>query len=505
MRSLTRWLNDRIDLAALRQTLLDRPVPRGLTWWHTLGSATLAVFIVQVVTGIVLATYYAAAPDHAYDSIGFIQTRVAGGALIRGMHHWGSSAMVVLVLAHMARVFTWGAYKYPREPNWLLGLVLLIVVLGFGFTGYLLPWDQKAYWATEVGTNIAGVTPLVGGALVRLLRGGSQLGAATLSRFYALHVLFFPILLGGLVLLHVAMVIRQGIAARPWALESLRDPATGAIRTAPPHTGESAYREFYQTAYAAEKTGGVRFWPDIIVKDAVVALLVIGVIVLLALSFGAGLEAPADPTDHAYVPRPEWYFLPFYQLLKLVPGRLEGVIAVGIPVVLVLALLLLPFIDTRSTRSLGKRPIARLALVGGIAISAFLFGGAVRESPPSPAETFGLVLTSTQRAGRALFLQQQCNSCHKVAGIGGSKEDQEAPDLSQIGLLHSPGWLHSFLENPTSFHPDSKMPAYGPPTLTHQEMEEIAQYLGALRGSTGAARQPEYADTFPVIKPPEKK
>src|SRR5262249_39758137 len=162
------------------------------------------------------------------------------------------------------------------------------------------------------------------------------------------------------------LVIRQGIAARPWTMESIQDPATGASHDAPAHTKESSYREFYQKAYAAEKTGDVRFWPDIIVKDALVALIVVAVLFLLALKFGAGLEAPADPTDHSYVPRPEWYFLPFYQLLKLVPGRLEGVIAVGIPAVLVLALLLLPFVDSRSTRSLGKRPLARLVLVGSV-------------------------------------------------------------------------------------------------------------------------------------------
>ena len=159
--------------------------------------------------------YYAPSPDHAYDSIRYLQKHVLSGALLRGMHHWGASAMVVLVFAHMIRVFTMGAYKYPREINWLLGVALLFVVLGFGFTGYLLPWDQKAYWATAVGTNIAGTTPGIGGMLVRLLRGGSRLGAATLSRFFALHVLLMPLLLTVVVFLHLAFVIRQGIAARP--------------------------------------------------------------------------------------------------------------------------------------------------------------------------------------------------------------------------------------------------------------------------------------------------
>ena len=164
MDRITKWIDERIDIASIRKTLLDRKMPGGLTWWHTLGSATLAVFMVQVVTGIVLAMYYSPSPDHAYDSIRYLEHSVVSGALLRGIHHWGASAMVVLVVAHMIRVFTMGAYKYPRELNWLLGVVLLFIVLGFGFTGYLLPWDQKAYWATQVGTNIAGTTPLVGGA-----------------------------------------------------------------------------------------------------------------------------------------------------------------------------------------------------------------------------------------------------------------------------------------------------------------------------------------------------
>lgn len=487
MGALVRWLDDRVDLAGLRKALLDRDVPGGLTWWHTMGSATLAVFVVQAVTGIVLATYYSPSPDHAYDSIRFIDSHVASGALLRGIHHWGASAMVVLVLVHMIRVFTYGAYKYPREINWVLGVGLLLIVLGFGFTGYLLPWDQKAYWATEVGTNIAGVTPLVGNAMARLLRGGSQLGAATLTRFYALHVLLFPMLLGALVLVHLALVIRQGIAARPWAME----------QDAPSHTDRPDYRDFYSSRYAMEKRAGVRFWPDIVAKDIGAGLLVIGVIVFLALRFGAGLELPADPTDHSYVPRPEWYFLPFYQLLKLVPGTWESAVAFGVPAALVVVLLLLPFLDRRSARSLGRRPVARLVLVGTLALASLLFGAAMKDAPSVPPEV-GRVLSSQERAGRALFLRQQCGNCHAVAGIGGGRVEEEAPDLTEIGLRHSPAWLHSFMEDPSRFHVRSKMPAYGPPTLSHQEIEEISMYLTSLRGAHTPPRQPEYHDTFPT-------
>ena len=499
MRAVGQWINDRLDLTGMRHTLLDRAVPHNLTWWHTMGSATLAVFIVQVVTGIVLGMYYSASPDHAHESVRYIESTVVSGSVLRGIHHWGASAMVVLVVAHMLRVFMMGAYKYPREVNWLLGVALLFIVLGFAFTGYLLPWDQKAYWATQVGTNIAGTTPLIGGALVTFLRGGTQQGAATLSRFYSLHVLLLPMLLGVIVTLHLILVVRQGVAPRAAELE----------KNAPPRTSAADYPSYYRRRVHDAKTGGYRFWPDIIAKDVIVATVVIGILVVLGFLFGAPLEAPADPTDASYVPTPEWYFLPFYQLLKLVPGSWESAVAVGIPMVLVLTLLLLPFFDTRSTRSIAKRPGAAFSL-GGIAVTtALLLGASVREEPKNaPAPEVGRILTSAERAGRTQFERQQCGSCHKIAGMTAvpKKEDApDAPELTDVGLKHSTAWMHSFIEDPVRFHAASKMPAYGPPTLSHQEIEELALYLGSLRGRPGANRQPQFADTFPEpLKAKEK-
>lgn len=493
MRRMIRWVDERVDLIGVRRVLLDRKMPGGLTWWHTLGSATLTVFMVQVVTGVVLAMYYSPSPDHAYDSIRYLEHGVMSGAMLRGLHHWGASAMVVLVLAHMIRVFTMGAYKYPREVNWLLGVALFFVVMGFGFTGYLLPWDQKAYWATAVGTNIAGTTPIIGATLVKLLRGGTQLGAATLSRFYALHVLLLPLALAVIVFLHLAIVVRQGIAPRSAALED----------GAPAHTNDPAYRKYYHKQYEHSKGAGVRFWPDIIAKDLIVATVVILVLVLLAKFVGAGLEPPADPTDAAYVPRPEWYFLPFYQLLKLVPGSMEAAVAAGLPAVMVLVLLMLPFFDRRSMRSLAHRPVARISLFFVLGASAFLIGASVRDEPPAVPPEVGRPLTSIERAGRALFKAQQCGSCHAVAGVSvpDKKADvPDAPDLTEIGLQHSASWMHSFLEDPSRFHADSKMPAFGPPTLTHEEIEEISQYLASLRGPNGDAKQPQFVDTFPEPK-----
>ncbi|HTY07019.1 MAG TPA: cytochrome b N-terminal domain-containing protein [Gemmatimonadales bacterium] len=485
---LTRWLDERLDLAGIRRGLLDREVPDRLTWWHTLGSATLTVFLIQVITGIVLATYYAPSPDHAYESIRFVDRQVASGSLLRAIHHWGASAMVVLIIAHVVRVFSVGAYKYPREANWLVGVVLLLVVLGFSFTGYLLPWDQKAYWATAVGTNIGGTTPVVGGYVVTLLRGGAELGAATLTRFYAFHVLWLPMVLGVFVLVHLAVVIRQGIAPLPATLE----------QGAPARTTDPRYPAYYRAAYAGSKRRGVRFWPDIIGKDAAVSLAVVLVIVLLALALGAPLEAPADPSDTAYVPRPEWYFLPLYQLLKLVPGSLESLVAFGVPTALIVTLLALPFFDTRSKRNLLRRPVALVGLVVILGGSGLLIGAAVRQAGPAVPPEVGRPLTSRERAGRALFQSEQCTGCHTVAGKGGN----QGPDLSDIGLHHSAAWLHSYVEDPSRFHPGTKMPSFGPPTLSHEEIEELAQYLSSLRGPPGKRAEPQYADTFPEAPKP---
>ncbi len=485
MRSPLAWLDERLDVTGWRRALLDREVPDRLTWWHTLGSATLTVFLVQVISGIVLATFYSPSPDHAYDSIRYIDQVVVGGALLRGIHHWAASAMVVLLLAHMVRVFAMGAYKYPREANWVVGVLLFLLVMGFSFTGYLLPWDQKAYWATQVGTAIAGTTPLVGGMLATLLRGGFELGAATLSRFYAFHVLWMPALLGILVLLHLVQVIRQGIAPRPAALEG----------GAPPTTRDPSYPAYYTTSYAATKRRGVRFWPDVIAKDVVVSTLVVAAIILLAVFRSPGLEAPADPTDTAYVPRPEWYFLPLFQLLKLVPGRLESVVAAGVPSALVVALLALPFFDRRSARNLLRRPVALTALVAMLGGSGLLLGAALKGAGPAAPPEVGRVLTSKERAGRALYAAQKCDDCHKIAGTGGRK----GPDLSSIGLLHSVGFIHSFIERPDLFKPGTKMAAYGPPTLSHEEIEELAQYLASLRRGARAGVQPQFQDTFPPV------
>ena len=211
---LGNWLDERVGWRPVWQAIFLRKMPK-VNWLYTLGSATLFTGILQIVTGILLTLYYVPTPDHAYDSVSYITNQVPAGWLIRGLHHWGASAMVVLVILHMLRVILYGAYKFPREVTWLTGVALLLVVVGFGFTGYLLPWDQKAYWATTVGTRIAGTPPFIGDWILQVMRGGEELTAITLARFFGVHVWVLPATLLALIGIHMYLVIRIGISAPP--------------------------------------------------------------------------------------------------------------------------------------------------------------------------------------------------------------------------------------------------------------------------------------------------
>lgn len=208
------WLDERMGWRQVWSAIFLRKIPK-VNWLYTLGSATLFVAVNQIVTGILLTLYYVPTPDHAYDSVQYITTQIPAGWLIRGLHHWGASAMVVLAVLHMLRVIFYGAYKFPREVTWFSGVFLLLVVIGFGFTGYLLPWDQKSYWATTVGTRIAATPPLIGDYLLRIIRGGEEISALTLARFFGVHVWVLPVTLIALIGIHLYLVIRIGISAVP--------------------------------------------------------------------------------------------------------------------------------------------------------------------------------------------------------------------------------------------------------------------------------------------------
>jgi menaquinol-cytochrome c reductase cytochrome b subunit len=230
------WLEERSGLVGAVKYFLFRKVPGDTNWMQTLGSATLTAFLVQAVTGVILAMYYTPDPDRAYSSIQHITNDITLGWMVRGMHRWGASVFIILMFLHMGRVFLFGAYKYPRELNWLIGVMLLAMGLLEGFTGYLLPWDQTAYWATVVGINLNGTFPFVGPFLASFLRGGAEIGPDTLSRFYSIHMLLLPAAIMGLIGLHLYLVIRLGVTSPPWSKEAA---GTGPLNGDRPASGRA--------------------------------------------------------------------------------------------------------------------------------------------------------------------------------------------------------------------------------------------------------------------------
>jgi len=334
------FVDERVGLKTLQAKMLNEPVPGGSRWAYVFGSILLFIFIMQAVTGVLLMFYYVPTADHAYASTQYIIHNVDYGWFLLGYHFWGSTAMVVCVFAHMSQVFLWGAYKKPRELVWLIGLALFGIVMGFGFTGYLLPWDQRAYWATTVGVEIMDKTPLLGDFMARFLKGGATPGQMTLSRFFVIHVMVLPAALMGLAGLHVFLFRKAGPAG----------PFRGSVE-------EIKAKTDY-------------FFPRQIWKDMVGMVLVFLIICSLAIWEPVVLleEAAPDPGD--YHPEPEWYFLFLFQLLRLKVfagefGQFLG--AIALPGAFMALLAALPFIDRSPERNIFKRPIA---LIGWIVVMA---------------------------------------------------------------------------------------------------------------------------------------
>jgi len=332
---LTTWLDERTGLGRPLRAFLNYPVPHYVhkNLLYSLGGLTLITLLLQMLSGILLVFYYDPSPEAAYNSVDYITYQLPLGWLVRGVHHYGASAMVILVVLHMLRTYFYSAYKKPRELNWLSGVALLFITLGFGFTGYLLPWDQKGYWATKVGIEIAGSVPLVGPTLMQLIRGGEELGQLTLTRFYAIHVILLPAMMGLLILLHIQQLRYHGMA--------------------PPITQRAQARAH---EYAP-------FFPNWMLTDMLLGLALIGLLVWLSWTDRAGLEFPADPTSNDYLPRPEWYFLFLFQLLKYFPGPLEPVATVVLPLLALSSLLALPFVDTGDERRPWRKPVTTIVAV----------------------------------------------------------------------------------------------------------------------------------------------
>jgi ubiquinol-cytochrome c reductase cytochrome b subunit len=431
------WLDSRLRLQPVQETLLDEPIPGGASWIYVFGSATLFLFILQAITGMFLAVYYAPTPDHAYDSIQFIEQHVAFGDFVRGLHHWGASAMVVAIGLHMLQTFLYGAYKPPRELMWMVGVVLFLLVMAFAFTGYLLPWDQTAYWATQIGINMVGTVPLVGEFLMRVMRGGDQLGALTLSRFFAVHVLFLPASLVLLVAAHLFILRRVGPAG-PWT------DRRAELRQEP-------------------------FYPRQVYMDAVVMLVVFLIVAALALAVPLPLTDKADPSDTSFVPVPEWYFLFYYELLKYVHGPLEPLATWVLPLLVVLIMLFWPFIDQNPSRHPVKRPIALSAGALFLLVVFTLLGISVKNLYAVPR------VDPAVARGKALYAQFGCAGCHRIHGEGGAV----APDLSFVGDTRPDReWHLKHFRDPQSVSPGSFMPKF---PLDDQQLNDLTSYMLSLK------------------------
>src|SRR4249919_786378 len=354
MKGVVDWLDERLDLSGLRHFVTEKGVPiHTQKVWYYLGGLTLFLLAVQIFTGILLLLYYRPSATEAYESVQFIVTQVQFGWLIRNVHSWSANLLIGLAFAHFFSVFLLKSYRKPRELTWVSGILLLFLMLGFGFSGYLLPWNELSFFATKVGTGIAGAVPFVGHFLLRLLRGGDDVTGATLSRFYGLHVAILPAMTTALVALHLLFVQRQGMSV-PLSIERTLKPG--------------------------ERLPQMKFFPNYVLRDVLAWYVVVAVLAALAAFYPWELGTKADP--FAVVPpgiRPEWYFLAMFHTLKLVPshvlgfeGEHLGVVAFGLAA---LFLVLVPFLDRRASRGERSPLFTVLAALGLVYLVVFTIIG----------------------------------------------------------------------------------------------------------------------------------
>jgi ubiquinol-cytochrome c reductase cytochrome b subunit len=474
MKALIDWLDERAGVRALWAELANEPIPGGARPRYVFGSVLMFLFMQQVVLGILLASYYSPSATDAWASVQYLNDQVTAGWFLRGLHHHGSSAMVVLTAFHFLQTFIAGAYRKPRELNWLAGVAMGGLVLGFALTGYLLPWDQKGYWATQVATGIMGSVP--GGEPLRvLLQGGNEYGNLTLTRFYTLHVFVLPIGLAALLGIHLALFRKHGVTPPVLPPEELE-----------------------------RKTQ--RFFPSQLLWDVSAMALTSVVLVLLTFkTHGAELYAPAQPASN-FVARPEWYFLTLFQLLKYFEGPLQLIATVIIPGAVTTFLVLLPWIDRAQSRKVGERmpvvaavallmtgvvTLTSLAMVEDSKNAKFQKGLASAHAEAERARELAkigvlptggeAVFENDPRVGARNLFKEHCESCHTLGGSGG----EEAPNLTDY---KSREWLSAVIRNPrdkrffggTKTH--HEMEAYPASALPDDKLKALVEYLTTLMG-----------------------
>jgi len=437
------WFDHRTGLESGIRNFLYEEIPGSSGWHQVLGSVAIFLFLVQAFTGILLAFNYAPTPGDAYNSLKYIITEVTGGRLIHGLHHWGASMMIVVVVFHMTQVFLFGAYKKPREATWMVGVVSLLLTLAYGLTGYLLPWDNRAYWGTVVTTQIAGQVPLLGSYLQRFLGTDGSIGVVTFARFYALHVLILPPLTTFLIIFHVHLVRKHGVAPTPGD--------TGPTK---------------------------KFFPEQMLKDVIAIFTAFVILYLMALFVAVPLERLADPTDLTYVPRPDWYFLFLFQTLKFFKGSLEPIGSVLLPSLGVLALFLTPFVDREKVMRLTQRTTA----LGVVALAAIGWGAltlaALRTTPAAPEQQASNLqqaadwnqFSPQEVAGLGYYRQEKCQACHNLT----DGPPKVGPNLATAREHKNAAWMIKHFKNPNQVVPGSNMP---PILLSDAKLNALAAFL----------------------------
>lgn len=463
------WLDQRLAFSQVFLPMLRHPVPRELEsrggWWYVFGSASLTFLVIQILTGIGLSMVYVPSADQAYESLLYLNYEQPLGWFLRALHYYAGSGMVVMVLVHMTQVFLHGAYKYPRELTWVLGVLLLVCVLGMFFSGQILRWDPDAYWGLAVAGSMAGRVPLIGPQIVEVLLGGEIIGAASLSRFFALHVFIIPGALLGFLAVHLWLVLRCGVSAPP-VPGAVVDPAT------------------YDREYEEELSRGVPFLGDAMWRDvAFSALATIAVVAIAAVLGPKGPGEPPDPTLGGANPRPEWPFLWLFAMLALSPPEIETFIMLVFPLVVIGVLLAVPFVSNRGERAPSRRPVAVLSVIviyTAIGVLTYL-GATAPWSPKMEAWTGDPVPVSiversnvSQLVGGAVFQFKNCRNCHALDGIGGVR----GPDLTTVGTRLTRDQLIVQVSNGTPG--GGLMPAYGK-QINPAEMEILVDFLVSLR------------------------
>ncbi len=410
--------DDRTGLHTGLQKFLYEEIPASSGWHQVFGSVALFLILIQFFTGAMLAFNYAPTPGEAYNSLRYILTEVTAGRLMRGLHHWGASMIIVIVVLHMVQVFLWGAYKKPREGTWIVGVILLLLTLAYGLTGYLLPWDNRAYWGTVVATQIGATVPVMGPYVSRLLASTGDIGVVTFARFYGLHVLLLPPATMLLIGLHVYLVRRHGVAPAPG--DELKPKKS--------------------------------FYPEQVFKDTVAVFIAFAILFTLAIAVRVPLERLADPTDTSYIPRPEWYFLFLFQMLKVFEGPLEVVGTVVLPTVAILALIVTPFIDRSKMVRVRQRTLA----MGVVFLAALGWGGltvaAIKGTPPQTAAssidfsgpTQWMQLKPAELSGIHYYREAKCAVCHNVTG----GEAKAGPNLLNTNKRHDQAWMLAHFKAP---------------------------------------------------------